>query len=428
MLRSLLVIPLSIIAVAPTMLAQPSSVGDCLGVLHVHDYYSYAEQNNLTIDYLRSIDFQTFQEMKQSFSASQWAALPSGLFKGDEDYNSFDQKRTQYLENSHYNRTQSQALNILQITTSPRAYSAYDNCLEHLTQKGLLVWASKEDTQHIELHVKYVNPPRIKSMRITGLLSGGEVDAKYRGHLWPDRTAWGINEDKIVTITRRPGSSETTVVISTADDAYNFSHTYYRADGTLTLSYPGSTDVFRGVRTASATFPDNGGNKGHCTNEIGHKDGKWCTSRTTLTLTTTAPRFFTAPSVACLSWGCQWVASERGETVSPDGLTASGHIDNFGPSGTATLSARESEHVTKAQCGGDGPIPVILGQTVTFTTLKDCLGIAVINSVRFADNSQLVAHFGSQQPNSSPIQVESTLDIGDTQIGVYKMVQGSVPD
>ena len=165
-------------------------------MLKATDYYSYAQQNNLQLDYLRTIDAETWQQLKTSNDASALALFSGGLFSLSDDYSTFDEKRTKYLETVHYSRNESQAINILQITTSPRAFPAYEQCLEHLSQVGLVVFASKEDVNQIELHVKYQNPSGVSSIVLTGLVSGGSVPGAPVGHLWKDGTRWGIKSGK----------------------------------------------------------------------------------------------------------------------------------------------------------------------------------------------------------------------------------------
>jgi hypothetical protein len=407
-----------------SVLAQPSTVADCNAVLKSQDYYSFAQQDNLQIDYIRSIDSQTFEQIKHDASAGQTALLPAGLFSANESYSDFNEKRQRYLDNTHYNRTESQATNILQITISPRAYTAYAQCLEHISQQGLIVWAAKEDTNSIELHVKYQNPSQIHGMQLEGLVNGGLVQGSIQGHLWRDGARWGVNQEKVFTIKRSPGSSQTTVIVAPADGSAPFTKTYYRADATFALSYVGTTDVLRARNlNTSVGTPNNDHNGGHCANEVGHQDGKWCISRTPISFSTTAPRFLTNARVDCQGGACPWTGHNPTGSISADGFTASGSLDNWGSSVTVVLTVDQYEHLSQIQCGSDGPIPAIFGQTVVFTAPKECLPIAAIRWKQLSDGSEKVFHFGEPTSPDAKLVLESTLDLGTAEEATYKVVQ-----
>jgi hypothetical protein len=403
----------------------PATVADCVEVLKIQDYYSFAQKNNLMLDYIRSIDYETFEQMKRNANAGGSALLPVGLFSANMSYDDFNQKRTKFLENEHYNRTESQAINILQITTSPRAYTAYTDCLAHINQPGLIAWAAKEDSNTIELHVKYQNPTGVPSMRINGTLTGGSVAGAPQNHLWKDGTRWGIMQEKVFTITRSPGSSETTVIIAPQDGSTPFTKTYYRADATLTLDYVGTTDVLRTPNRSAAPrahTPNNNHNDKHCTNEVGRDSGKWCISRTTISISTAAPHFFKNARLDCQGTGCPWARFESGSpSVSADGLTASGAILNWGWDVTMGLTVDEWEHLSKAQCSGDGPIPVVFGQTVVFSSATECDPIGMIKLKLNKDNSESAIRFGKPTAPLSKITLQSVLSTGTSTITTYRV-------
>jgi hypothetical protein len=194
--------------------AQSVAVKDCLPVLS-KDYYSYAEQNSLQEDFLKSIDAESWEQLRQSNQVNATGLFSAGLFSFSDDYKSFDEKRSKYLETIHYSRNRQQAVSILQITTGPRAYPAYEACLRSLGDgPPLRVWASREDMGKIELHVKYVNPAGTRSMVLAGLVSGGAVTGAPPGHLWRDGKKWGVNQEVPFIITRTKGVSETTVIVA----------------------------------------------------------------------------------------------------------------------------------------------------------------------------------------------------------------------
>jgi hypothetical protein len=408
---------------ATVLFGQPSSVKDCEGVLRAKDYYSYAQKNNLEIDFLRSIDSETWQQMKTSNDVNLLGVFSGGLFSLSDDYNTFNEKRIHYLESVHYNRTESQAVNILEITSAPRAYDAYSNCLQHIVQPGLIAWAAKEDPNHIELHVKYVNPAGVAHMVLEGLVSGGSVAGAPKGHLWRDGTKWTVMQEKVFTIDRAAGTPETTVIVAPADGSTPFTKTFFRADGTLELSYVGTNDVLRlKDHRATAHSPNNNQNKGHCPNEVGHADGKWCQSKTSVQMSTTGAHFLQNARITCAGFGCPWTGDGHA-AVSADGLSATGSLVNWGWDVDVILLADEYEHMTKTQCGGDGPIPVILGQTVIFTAISDCLPIATISWKSLTNGSAGVVNFGKSTKDTDSVSLESTLTSGNALIGSYKLVR-----
>src|SRR5690242_15359700 len=82
---------------------------DCLPVL-AKDYYSYAEENKLQTDFLKSIDAESWRELKTSNNLNIIGVFSAGLFSLSDDYSTFSAKRDKYLETVHYNRSQQQAL------------------------------------------------------------------------------------------------------------------------------------------------------------------------------------------------------------------------------------------------------------------------------------------------------------------------------
>lgn len=152
--------------------AQLPSSKDCLPILEARDYYSYAQQNNLQEDYLRTIDAETYQQLKTDNKLSLLGLTDDGVFKLEDGYDSFNEIRNKYLDNTHYSRNQQQALDILQETVNPRAYPAYKACLESLGESGqpIRAYANSENTDQIELNVTYHNPTGVKSKVLTGVL------------------------------------------------------------------------------------------------------------------------------------------------------------------------------------------------------------------------------------------------------------------
>lgn len=419
--RFCVVWPLVVLASISSKAQQASNAKDCLPVL-AKDYYSYAQQNNLQEDFLRSIDSESWEELRRSNSANATGLFSAGLFSFSDDYNALDSKRTKYLDSIHYSRNQQQALNILQITTAPRAYPAYEACLRSLST-GLAVWASRETLDQIELHVRYANPPGVKSMALEGLVSGGSVANTVAGHLWADGSKWGVNQEKVFTITAARGVPETNIIVAPSDGSSPISLTFRRADALLTLSYVGTTDVLRlKDRRGMAHTPNNNENRGGCPNEVGHHDGKYCTSRTTVNLSTTAPHFLQNARPGCNGEGCPWTSSGP-PSISADGLTATFYLDNWGHDVDAILTADEYERLTATKCGGDGPIPVVKNQPVLFTASKECLSIATLKWTMLPDRAEGSFRFGDRASPDGKIVMDSTLDNATVLLVSYKLAK-----
>lgn len=405
--------------VLPVAAHAQDSVQDCLGVL-AKDYYSIASSSNLNEDFLRSIDSEAWQQLQKSnsFSGSGFGIALS------DDYKTFDEKRNKYLERVHYSRTQQQAQEILEITTADRAYPAYEACLRAVSGGGgLRVWISRETMDTIELRVLYKNPPNVNHMGLQGFLTGGTVSKAPKGRLWAGVKNWGVMQEKIFTIQRAPGTATTTMIVVADDGSSPVSLTSKRADGLLALLHPGTTDVFRQVRSASAQSPNNNDNRGHCANEVGRSDTNVCVSRTTASLSTSAPRFFKEGDVHCSGPACPW-ARTSSATISNNGLSISGHVDNWGSPVTVELRAKEYEHLTSTQCQNDGPIPVVFGQAVVFTTPSDCLPISTLQWTLLPSRSQGVVHFSDLSSPEGRVVIDGNiLNNGSVVQVAYKLAQ-----
>jgi hypothetical protein len=374
---------LSLLLLSCSGVKAQSTAKDCLPVL-AKDYYSYAMKNDLQEDFLRTIDSESFKQVKEDITSKGQAY--AGAFSGENDYSKFDESRNKYLENLHYSRNIQQAVNILQITTSERAYTAYETCLRSVASgPALLVWASKETMNDIELHVKYMNGAGSKGIELYGTVDGGSVNGEPAGMIWSEgshwwstnENKWGINEEKSFTILRTPGTAETTIKVRASDNSTPFSQTFKRADGILTLSYVGTTDAYRGERKVMAQMPDNHENRGGCPNEVGRHDGKYCTSRTTMTATVAAPRFLKDAANVCNPAACGYIF-QGPSSISPDGLIATTYVDNWGSPMQVWLRVEEYEHLSKEGCGGDQKIPVIVGHPVLMSAAMECEPISQI--------------------------------------------------
>jgi hypothetical protein len=395
-----------------------NTVKECGAVL-AKDYYSYAEKNNLRLDFLRSVDSQSWEELrtKQQANVSLF-----DIFSFGDDYATFSQKRNRFLETEHYNRNEEQAKSIIQIVTSDRAYPAYEHCLQTVSSgPALRAWASRETMDEIDLRVRYVNPPGVKQIVLDGHVEGGSVDGAPVGRLWNKTKVWGVNQEFLFVVKRAPGTSNTKVVIDAEDGSVPVALNFERADGTLTLKYAGTVDILRQAnRENSVRSPNNDHNRGNCPNMVGHHDGKWCTSRTSVSLSTQAPHFFGNVRGICRGGACPWTGSGPAK-LENNNTSASFYLDNWGSAVDAVVIADDYERVDASKCGGDGPIPVVLKQSVVFTGVKECLPMATIQWTKFPNKSQGAAKFGQNAADNTVVLTSPTIDNGSVVLATYKL-------
>jgi len=417
--------------------AQPRSVGDCSAALS-KDYYSIALKDNLEEDYLKTIDARSWQQLKEDHNSSGKVGYGGFTLDFSDSYDKFSESRKSYLESTHYHRSNQQALDILQITTSPRAYQAYEACLRSIAQgPAIVAWPESESMSEIVLRVRYVNAPGGKGTDLYGIVSGGSVKGESAGQLWGstksisaafsfvssslDPNYWKGNEEKVITIQRTRGFAETSVTIRSSSSEPPVHLKFQRADGVLTLTYAGTRDVLRrrDVQATSST-PNNDHNYGHCPNEVGRHDGA-CVSRTPVTLTTSAPRFFQKARANCSGYPCGWTTTVPAG-ISPDGLTATGAVENWGSSTTAILTVDEYEHVG-GQCGADEKLPVIKGQPVVFSAVSnECLPLAMLKwQLLGDDHSQGAIKFGFGYGPHGEVERVTFEDNGSVSVASYKL-------
>jgi hypothetical protein len=373
---------------------------DCVGALQL-DYYTYAVTNSFQDDFLRSIDQESWQRIRAVgvgatalFEAGK--SFLGGNFSLTDDYATFDQKRSEHLKNVFYSRTHDQAINILQETVGTRKYPAYTQCLQKVSTLSptFSIWATRETLDEIDVDIRYAGANDVR-LALTGTVEGGKIAGSPDGSLWSKAPLWNTSKrEHHFIINRESNVPQTTVTVSTDATSQPFIKSFKRADAILTTSYMGATELPQPTkRRVDTRTPDNNENRGHCPNEVGHHDGKYCTSRTTLTLTTSAPHRFKDAMVDCAGSGCPWGAAGPA-TISPDGLTVIGYVDNWGSSITATLTADEYETISAGQCGAESSVPAIRGKPVLMGIRKECLPLAMIKWTLLPDMSEGIFRFG----------------------------------
>ncbi len=412
----------------------PSRASDCNAALS-KDYYSYASRNNLFSDYLKSIDSETYSKLTQDNQFFLEGLTQYGPFKVGDDYKSFDEKRTKYLENVHYTRTQQQATDILKLTTSDRAYNAYETCIRSIgTGGGLLVWASQESLDVIDLHVKYANPPSVTSMILTGDVSGGSVEGAPAGKLWPDHTfftwndtsKWGVNQERVYAVHPEHGVNDTRVSVKTDNGEPPVTLHFFRADGELMLDFVGVNDVARQLNATSPVIgtPNNNENRGGCPNEFGRADGKYCISRTTVSLSVSPPYYLRNATAQCSGGGCPWGHFIAQPSFDMDSQRVTAQFDNWGSAVSIFVLANVYEHVNTVQCGGSqGPFPVRFNQAVIFHAADDCKPLAVVRWKRLPGQEQGIMPFGQPSGDNSRVKQTGSVEGGGVLSASYELLK-----
>ena len=251
-----------------------SGVEQCLPALS-KDYYSYSTVNNLGIDYLNTIDEEAWTELK--LKGGNKINLHRDISLGCS-YDEFKSQRSKYFQSIGYQRTEQQARDIVQTTSSNRTFGAYEACLRTVgSGSPIRVWAAHETVGEIILKVKYFNPTGVVSKKLIGQVEGGLVRGVPAGEIWSGKKEWGVMEEKAFSISRAPGASFTIVTVRPEDgSAPAITLTFLRADALLTMKYVGSIKVPRGDITASVTTPDNSqrGCNDNCIRKVGCDAGK----------------------------------------------------------------------------------------------------------------------------------------------------------
>lgn len=150
------------------------------------------------------------------------------------------------------------------------------------------------------------------------------------------------------------------------------------ADAVLTLTFEGAGEKL--VRTGAkqtVRTPDNNENRGGCPREVGREDGRYCISRTPVTLATTTPGFWRNARLSCSGSGCPY-SRNGGPDISTDGLTATAYIDNWGSAVDFTLTADEYSSVTPQSCGSDVSKKASTVQAAHFDIPRECVDLAYI--------------------------------------------------
>jgi len=363
--------------------AMALAVEDCDRSL-TKDYYVDSTKRSLQVDYLKTIDQKTWRDLKSEASINLIVdEVPIGA-----SYSEFDKTRTAYLEKQKYRRSEYEASSIVKAVTSDRAYSAYEACLRAADiGQGLRVWASKETMDIIELRVLYRNPPSKPSINLLGQIDGGSVVGVPVGALWTeDKKAWGVNEERAIRIRRQPGTSETSVIVSSDDGAPPVSLTFTRADAVARLRFQGTVDVLRerGLAGRVVTTPNNDHNtSANCPNFVGRENGRFCTSRTKAVISTTAPFFLVNLDSHVIG-----DFSRKQPIIKNSETEYEGYVDNWGPSISFYLTADLYEHLSPSSCGSQSEIPMINGKSTVFTVPKECLPMVHIEWKKLSSGDQ----------------------------------------
>jgi hypothetical protein len=386
------------------------------------DYYGYALKNGLQDDLLRLVDSENWQLLQEgaadrsSTFFSEGRAFLGGAYPLTDDYVTFDQKRSAHFKDIFYNRSLQQATDIMQLTVGDRTYASFGDCLSRKAAGPILrAWASRESLAEIELHVMYFGRAGSPAIDVNGSLIGGYVADAPKGKWYPNAMRLRPNEERVITIHRNEGDNEVHLEFTAGGTSSPLALTYRRADGILSTLFTGTSEVLREANhRIELHTPDNNENRGGCPNEVGHHDGKYCTSRTTLTMSTAGHRILKNARVECSGLGCPWTKSGL-PVYSSDGTSVSVWLDNWGSDVDAILIADEYERLTTKDCGSTGSVPAVYDRPVLFAVPKDCVPFAVVRWVTLPSFSEGIAPYGTGGTqgqivlNGPPIQGDSAV-------------------
>jgi hypothetical protein len=391
------------------------------------DYYAYALSNNLQDDILRLVDAEDWRRLQElaggtSVFFSAGRAFLGGNYSLSDDYFTFDQKRSAHFKNVLYNRSIQQAADLMQLTMSDRVYNFYGDCLSH--EPGgwsLRAWAARETIDDIELHLKYLSSGDARGVDLSGSLTGGAVNGASQGKLLARPVHLRPNQERVITIRRNDGDSQVHVVLNANDDGPPLALTYRRADGILSIQFVGTAEILREANhRIELHTPNNNENRGNCPNEVGHHDGKYCTSRTTLTFSTKQPRFLKNARLECAGAGCPW--TQAGVPVfSPDQSSVSVFLDNWGSDVQAILIVDEYEHVSAQECANTGSVPAVSDRPILFAVSKDCVPFAAVKWVRIPSFAEGIVRFGSQSTEGQVVMNGTAVQGDATVIASYSL-------
>jgi hypothetical protein len=403
------------------------------------DYYVYALNNGLQDDLLRLVDADDWHSVQAAaggssvfFSAGR--SFLGGAYPLTDDYATFDKKRTERFKSVFYGRSIQQAVDVMQLTMNERMYSEYGNCLSHqLTGPAVRAWAFRETINDIQLHIKYMGVPNVRIVNLSGTLSGGSVAGAPQGFLWQGALRLRTGEERVFMIRRALGENEVNIIIFNQVGFPSVALRYKRADGVLSLQLTGTAEVLRQAsRRIEMRTPNNNENRGSCPNEVGHQDGKYCTSRTTLTLSATTHRFLRNARMECSGVGCPWTSISK-PVISQDQSSVSAYLDNWGSDVQASLIVDEYERVSEQECGSTQAVPAVNDRPILFGISKDCVPFAAIKWVRIPSFSEGIVQFGSQSTggqilmNGSIIQGDSSVIASYSLVGAKDSLAAKVP-
>jgi hypothetical protein len=392
------------------------------------DYYAYGLKNNLQDDLLKIVDLDDWRSLQSAAGTSSaffsgGRAFLGGAFPVTDDYATFDQKRAAHFKTVFYDRNIQQATEAMQLTVGDRLYTAFGECLRRQrTGPALRAWASRETIDEIELHVKYVGVAGANKIEVTGSLTGGSVLGSPQGSISEKPILLHTGEERGITINRASTDSEVHVILTTKSALPPVVLTYKRADGILSVHMTGTGEVLREANhRVEAHTPNNNENRGNCPNEVGHHEGEYCTSRTTLTLSSLTPRFLKNARVECFGDGCPWTQMSA-PTFTPDQSSVSAFVDNWGSDVQVSLVVDEYERVSGQECGSTGSIPTVNGRSVVLAVPRDCAPFAAVKWVKIPGFAEGIVPFGNQSTDGTILMNGSAIKSEATIIASYSLV------
>jgi hypothetical protein len=346
-------------------------------------------------DYLKVIDKRTWTQLKAKGGINIVVyGVPIGA-----DYEEFRKSVSTYLESVHYTRDFATASNYLQMVTSPRAYDAYQTCINSRQDIPLSLFVETEDATSLIVRVTYRPQTDVSEMiTLSGDVQGGTVVGAPAGKLFPPKktnTKW----ENRVLVNRTPGTQKTVVQVSSSKFSAPQIWASSRADGWIELRYSGTTEAKEeDAPFRHAVQTEHNDNKTiDCKSVVGHTKTGVCISGNRGSSSVQPPYFLKNASVICEGGGCGWVRN-KSATITNDGLTLEVYGENWGASCQVIGLADKYKRFGKdaASCGSPGRVPVIYGASAVMEATAACEKIATIHYTTAINNSNGAMQFSGQ--------------------------------
>ena len=213
LLYTLLILTICCIRFAPLAEAQDNDPCGCNIALRKdisHIVHSVTQQEA----FLKTVDKESFDEAKSSGGFGISIPIFDEIVKVSANWDDFQQRRDKYFQEVKYNKTYSEAWDILTSVTAPIAYTAWMECKKNCATDhvGLTGWKEFENEEVIVCTFFFRNPPNINKVKFKGTVINGKVDGAPTGQLVSAGTQIGANESKSFVVKRLDPAKKVTIV------------------------------------------------------------------------------------------------------------------------------------------------------------------------------------------------------------------------